>query len=340
VLELYHHGSSVCAAKVRFALAEKGLEWQGHYIDILKGDQFDPAYIKLNAKAVVPTLVHDGHPIVESTVICEYVDDVFPSPPLKPADPLQRAEMRLWTKAVDELLHPMCGEITFACSHRHTVARLGPEGLAKFLASTPPVSVTAGWHDRKKVIVKEGLGAPGIEKSLRHYDRFLQKMEDALGKRPWIAGNSFSLADIGLTPYVNRLDMMSMSEMWIKSRPRLTDWFERIKARPSFRPSLIEWCPPDLTKDLATFGAQSWPANYVGRNGRADLDQVFHEQNTSLITDTAHKQDTAWPMSSGLSLWRKRHPFTVNSIWFAQAQQSSRCLRLVALAPLNSGSFK
>jgi glutathione S-transferase len=208
---------------------------------------------------VVPTLVHDGHPIVESTVICEYIDDVFPSPPLKLADPLQRAEMRLWTKAVDELLHPMCGEITFACSHRHTVARLGPEGLTKFLASTPPVSVTAGWHDRKKVIVKEGLGAPGIDKSLRHYDRFLQKMEEALGERRWIAGNTFSLADIGLTPYVNRLDMMSMSEMWTKSRPRLTDWFERIKARPSFRPSLIEWCPPDLTKDLATFGAQSWP---------------------------------------------------------------------------------
>ena len=117
MLELYHHGSSVCAAKVRFALAEKGLEWQSQYIDILKGDQFDPAYVRLNAKAVVPTLIHDGHPIVESTVICEYIDEVFPSPPLKPTDPLQRAEMRLWTKAVDELLHPMCGEITFACSH-------------------------------------------------------------------------------------------------------------------------------------------------------------------------------------------------------------------------------
>src|SRR5580704_16224317 len=78
------------------------------------------------------------------------------------ADPAGRARMRLWTKAIDEILHPMCGEITFACSHRHTVARLGPEGLASFLASTPPVSVTAGWHDRKKVIVKEGLSAPGI----------------------------------------------------------------------------------------------------------------------------------------------------------------------------------
>ena len=52
MLELYHHGSSVCAAKVRIYLAEKGLDWSGHYIDILKGDQFDPAYIKLNPKAV------------------------------------------------------------------------------------------------------------------------------------------------------------------------------------------------------------------------------------------------------------------------------------------------
>ena len=78
MLDLYHHGSSVCAAKVRFALGEKGLAWQGHYLDILKGDQFAPEYQKLNPKAVVPTLVHDGHVIVESTVINEYIDESFP----------------------------------------------------------------------------------------------------------------------------------------------------------------------------------------------------------------------------------------------------------------------
>jgi ganglioside-induced differentiation-associated protein 1 len=42
MIELYHHGSSVCAAKVRFTLGEKGLAWQGHYLDILRGDQFAP----------------------------------------------------------------------------------------------------------------------------------------------------------------------------------------------------------------------------------------------------------------------------------------------------------
>ena len=259
MLELFHHGSSVCAAKVRLALDEKGVPWKGHYVDILKGEQFTSEYMKLNPKAVVPTLVHDGYVVPESTVICEYVDEVFPQTPLKPATPQARAEMRLWTKAVDEILHPMCGEITFACSHRHTVARLGPEGVARFLASTPPVSVTAGWHDRKKIIVREGLKAPGIEKSLRLYDSYLQKMEDTLADRRWLAGDQFSLADIALTPYVNRLAMMSMSEMWTRSRPRVTDWFERVKARPTFKPALIDWVPPDLTTDLATFGAQSWP---------------------------------------------------------------------------------
>lgn len=258
MLELYHHGSSVCAAKVRLTLAEKGLEWKGHYVDILKGDQFDAAYMKLNPKAVVPTLIHDGYPILESTVICEYLDEVFPEVPLKPDNARDRAEMRLWTKAVDEMLHPMCAEITFSASHRHTVARLGPVGVAKFLASTPPVSVTPAWHDRKKVIVMEGFKAPGIEKAYLLYDSFLQKMEDRLEAGPWLAGPTFSLADIALTPYVTRLDMLSMSQMWTGNRPRLTDWFERIKQRSTYKPQLRDWCPPDLTDDLATFGAQSW----------------------------------------------------------------------------------
>jgi glutathione S-transferase len=61
MLELYHHGTSVCAAKPRILLPEKGLEWTGHYIDILKGQQFAPEYLKLTPKGVVPTLVHDGH---------------------------------------------------------------------------------------------------------------------------------------------------------------------------------------------------------------------------------------------------------------------------------------
>ena len=160
MITLYHHGSSVCAAKVRLVLAEKSLPWDGVYIDILRGDQFDPAYMKLNPKAVVPTLVHDGKVILESTVINEYLDETFPDPPLKPADPVHRAAMRLWTKAVDEQLHPACAELTFASCHRHIISRLAPEKLDEFLESTPPISVTADWHARKKEIVRQGMAAP------------------------------------------------------------------------------------------------------------------------------------------------------------------------------------
>jgi glutathione S-transferase len=97
MITLYHNDMSVCAAKVRTALAEKNLKWDGVHLDLRGGDAQQPEYLKLNPNAVVPTLVHDGRPLIESTVICEYIDDHWPEPPLKPADGWGRAQMRLWT---------------------------------------------------------------------------------------------------------------------------------------------------------------------------------------------------------------------------------------------------
>ena len=261
MLELYHHGSSVCAAKVRFAMAQKGVvPDEMHYVDILKGEQFEPGYLKINPKAVVPSLVHDGNIINESTVICEYVNDAFEGPSLVPEDPLARVRVRLWEKAVDEQLHPACGELTFVCCHRHIVMRLGEEKLREFLRSTPDQSVTSTWKERKKEIVRLGFEAPGIDRTIRLYDDYLSKMNEALERNEWLAGAVFSLADVGLTPYVNRLDMLSMSGMWTGGRfPHVEDWFDRIKAMASFAPAFLDWCPKDLTNDLRTFGAQNWP---------------------------------------------------------------------------------
>lgn len=261
MLELYHHGSSVCAAKVRFALAEKGVEPDKmHYIDILKGEQFAPEYIRINPKSVVPSLVHDGNIVNESTVICEYVNEAFQGKALAPEDPLARANMRIWQKAVDEQLHPACGELTFVCCHRHIVMRLGEEKLREFLSATPDQSVTSTWKERKKEIVRHGFDTPGIENTIRMYDGYLFKMEDALQQHQWLAGETFSLADIALTPYVNRLDMLQMSGMWSSGRlPNVERWFDRIKEIESFAPSFLDWCPAELTADLEHFGEQSWP---------------------------------------------------------------------------------
>jgi glutathione S-transferase len=128
-----------------------------------------------------------------------------------------------------------------------------------FLASTPSQSVTPRWHERKKEIVTQGFDAPGLAETYRLYDSYLGKMEQTLADSPWLAGASFSLADVAVAPYVNRLDMLGMDRMWTASRPHVTDWFERIRARPAFKPAFLDWCPPDLTADLLTFGRQSWP---------------------------------------------------------------------------------
>jgi len=260
MLALYHHGSSVCAAKVRFALAEKGLNVdESHYIDILAGEQFTDEYRAINPKAVVPSLIHDEKILNESTVICEYIDDEFSGPNLIPKDAYSRAQMRMWTKAVDEQLHPACGELTFVCCHRHIVLRLPPEKLEEFLESTPDQSVTSKWKARKQEIVREGFNAPGIEETIRLYFNHLVKMDETLLKSEWLAGDTFSLADIGLAPYVNRLDMLSMSGMWEGRLPGVERWFDAIKARPRFKEAFLDWCPEALTNDLKHFGEQSWP---------------------------------------------------------------------------------
>ena len=264
MLELYHHGSSVCSAKVRFTLMEKQLEWKGHYLNLLKGEHFNAEYLKLNPKAVVPTLIHDGQVLVESTVICEYLDDEFQHVRLKPAKSMDRARMRLWTKAVDEDLQPACKYITYAACHRHIIKRMPPDKFRQYMEGPPGEAETrvAGdpnWVESKRAIVDMGIEAPGVASKFRMYDMYLQKMEHALQRHEWLAGDAFTLADIALAPYVNRLDMLGMSEMWTVARPRLTEWFERIKARPTFKPCFLDYCPPDLTHDLKTYGSQTWP---------------------------------------------------------------------------------
>jgi glutathione S-transferase len=261
MLELYHHGSSVCAAKVRLALDEKGVEVDRyHYVDILRGEQFAPEFLEINPSAVVPALVHDGRAVNESTLICEYIDHVFPGRKLQPEDPYELYRMKLWTKAVDELLHPACADVTYVACHRHIILRLGPQELEAYFESTPEQSVKGGWRQRKRELVTLGFEAPGIEAKFRLYDAHLAKMEAALGEHAWLAGDAFSLADISLAPYVNRLAMLSMSGLWEGGRlPRVADWFARVKGRPTFQRALLDWCPAELTEDLARYGAASWP---------------------------------------------------------------------------------
>src|SRR5262245_15953815 len=128
MLTLYDFGNSVCCQKVRITLCEKGLAWQALKVDLFRSEQYDPKYLKLNPKGVVPTLVHDGKPVIESTLICEYLDETFPQPPLVPSDPWQRSRMRIWSKLVDEGLFEGVTEISFSAMFRERMRSM-PEEL-------------------------------------------------------------------------------------------------------------------------------------------------------------------------------------------------------------------
>ena len=116
MLTLYDFGNSVCCQKVRITMRAKGLAWQAVNVDLFKAEQYDPEYLKLNPRGLVPTLVHDGMPVIESTLICEYVDEAFAQPPqLIPSDPWQAAcgcgarwSMRGCTKESPRSAFPPC----------------------------------------------------------------------------------------------------------------------------------------------------------------------------------------------------------------------------------------
>ena len=105
MLTLYHYWSSVCSQKARMCLIEKKIAWESRHVDIFAFENYSDWYTKLNPKNVVPTLVHDGRIIIESNVILEYLEDVFPQVRLRPEDAYERAMMRLWIYNSEEMAH-------------------------------------------------------------------------------------------------------------------------------------------------------------------------------------------------------------------------------------------
>ena len=81
MLKVYSYFNSICTQKVFITLAEKGLAYDTQNVDLFKNEQFKPEYLKINPKGVVPALDHDGRVVIESSLICEYLDDTFPKPP-------------------------------------------------------------------------------------------------------------------------------------------------------------------------------------------------------------------------------------------------------------------
>jgi glutathione S-transferase len=237
MLELYHSVNSVCAQKVRVALAEKGLEYREHLMT-LRGDQFDPEYMKLNPNAVVPTLVHDGRVVIESSVILYYIDEAFPSPPLMPRDPHQRARVRIVNKLIDEYVHNSCTILTFATAFRPWFAGLTGEQIEARLAKSPSRKRT----EYKRDVALHGLDSRFAREALEYHEKLLKLIEESGGG--WLAGNEFSLADIAVIPYMLRLDLLRMSRLWEK-HPGVASWYKRALARASVKKEILDRMTPE-----------------------------------------------------------------------------------------------
>jgi len=237
MLILYDGTTSVCAIKVRLTLAEKGLAFESRTLDLRRGDQFEPDYLKLNPGAVVPTLIDVDEVITESSVIMQYLEDIAPEPPLLPASPADRARMRLWLKRIDDPVHPSTGILTHATAFR-------PSFLAKSAADQKAHfdrMPDAGRRARQESVYRDGLTSPIVAGAIATMDRLFADMHAALGASDFIAGPAYSLADAAATPYANRMRDLTLLPVWTERYPRIGDWLARIEARPSFRAAVTDY---------------------------------------------------------------------------------------------------
>jgi len=229
MLELYHNDKSTCSQKARLCLAEKSLDWVNRHINIGKEENLAPDYMKLNPNGVVPTLVHKGIAIPESTVICEYLDEAFPREPhLSPRDPGQRATMRVWLRFIDEVPSMAIRVPTFHNVLLPRFQKMTPAEFADFVERNPL---------RKPFLLR--MGQTGFSRedyalAIEQLATSLDRMEETLAHGPWLVGDQYTVADICIVPILQRLEDLGMADLWVGRRPRVGDWYARCKARPAY----------------------------------------------------------------------------------------------------------
>lgn len=230
MLTLYHGLASTCSKKVRLVLFEKGVPFESRLLNLQKFEQHAPEYLAINPNGVVPAIVHEGRPVIESSVIIDYLDDVFPAPALRPADAYARAEMRLWIKWSDEHAYKAVYVPTWDRLSRPVATQLSDGELAERLAHVPTAERRARWQ----ATAREGFGREEFEAAYAEMELTFDKLEAQLADgRDWLAG-TYSLGDIAIVPFVERIDDLRPDLLASGRWPRTAAWYARCRARPAF----------------------------------------------------------------------------------------------------------
>jgi len=230
---LYNAPQSTCSQRVRFVLNAKKLPFEEVKLDLLAGDQLKPDYLVLNPNGVVPTLVHGGAVVIDSSVIIEYLDEIAPQPEsFTPREPAARAAMRALMRFIDEMPAAAVRVPTFNLAFLPRFSAMSEEEFLAFAESKPL---------RKEFMLamgRKGFSEKEMNAALDRLARTLVRMEDTIRASggPWLMGGRPTLADVSVMPAIVRMADLGLDTMW-KEKPLIARWFDEIRAHPAFKPT-------------------------------------------------------------------------------------------------------
>ena len=196
-IKLYDFLSSPNCQRVKVVLGEKKLAYETVPVDLKKGEQKKPDYLKLNPYGKVPVIIDGATVLYESLVINEYLDEKYPEPPLMPKDQSKRAKIRIL--------------IDYGMNH----------------VDVPYQKIR---HEMMKDAKERSQET--LDKAKQELKNLLQRFEREIGEQPYLAGD-FSLVDAALIPRFIRMEGMGV--LPDASLPRLGGWLKRMKERPSVK---------------------------------------------------------------------------------------------------------
>ena len=229
MLTLYSFGPAANSLKPLLALYEKGLEFTPRFVDPTRFEHHEDWFKAINPRGQVPALDHDGHIITESTVICEYLEDAFPDAiRLRPADPVQIAEMRVWTKWVDEYFCWCVSTIGWERMIGPQARRLSDAEFEEKLKHIPIPEQQAKWRS-----ARAGFPQAVLDEEMRKIRVSVDRLEQRLSQGPWLAGDDYTLADVCNFAIANGMQFGHADIVNKDATPHLVAWIDRINARPA-----------------------------------------------------------------------------------------------------------
>ena len=235
MLNLYSFGPGANSLKPLLALYEKGLEFTSRQLNPAQFEHHEDWYKAINPRGQVPALDHDGRIITESTVICEYLEDVFPDAgaSLRPADPFKRAEMRVWTKWVDEYFCWCVSTIGWAFGIKDIAQKMTDAEFEEHLKNVPIPEQKVKWRR-----AREGFPQEMLDEEYRKVGVSVQRLEATLSKQDYLVDSGYSLADICNFAIANGLQRPGgFFEGYVSEQktPGLVAWLARINERPAIK---------------------------------------------------------------------------------------------------------